>query len=64
MSKFVRYEKGLLSGHAIVMGKLDFYAGVSDSWGLGVSICFYDRSLTFNILKWYIGVEVFYNDEF
>lgn len=44
----------------VFFGRLRFYAGRSDHWGIGAAYCHYDRSLTFEIFKLFAGVEFFY----
>jgi len=41
----------------VFFGRLMFYAGLTDHWGIGIEYCHYDRSLTFKIFKLYTGVE-------
>jgi hypothetical protein len=62
VSKFVRYEKSSwnLGGAVVLFNKVSFYLGRTDHWGIGVNINFYDRSLTFEILNLYFGVEIYH----
>lgn len=52
-----------LSKAVVFFDKIRFYVGVTDHWGIGISFCHYDRSLTLDILKWYAGVEVYHYNE-
>lgn len=60
MSKWIKFERSWwgLGGHIIIFNKVNFYAGTSEHWGIGANINFYDRSITFEILNLYAGVEV------
>lgn len=64
MSKWIKFDKSSwgFSRSIVIFDKVNFYAGVSDHWGLGFNISFYDRSFTIDILQWYIGVEVWHNE--
>jgi len=35
------------------------YKGTSDSFGLGISFCNWDKSLTINFMRWYFGAEIY-----
>jgi hypothetical protein len=59
--KFDKYWYGF-GGHVTFFNKVSFYAGIKDSWGIGVDFSFYDRSITFDILNLYFGVEVWYTN--
>ena len=64
MSKWIKFSKHSwgLSRSIVIFDKINFYAGVTDHWGIGFDINFYDRALTFEILCWYFGVEIFHKD--
>lgn len=64
MAKWIRLEKSSwgLSRSIVIFNKISFYAGVTDHWGIGANINFYDRALTFEFLCWYFGVEVWYGE--
>ena len=49
-----------LSKAIVLFDNVRFYAGTTDHWGIGIYYCHYDRSLTIDILCWYIGVEVYH----
>jgi hypothetical protein len=38
--------------------KIRLYKGTSDSFGLGISFCNWDKSLTISFMKWYFGAEI------
>jgi hypothetical protein len=38
--------------------KIRLYKGTSDSFGLGISFCNWDKSLTVSFMKWYFGAEI------
>lgn len=65
VSKWIRFDKSSwgLSRSIVIFNKVNFYAGVTDHWGLGFDINFYDRSFTIDILHWYIGVEVWHSEQ-
>lgn len=46
-----------------LFNKLNFYAGVSDGWGIGIEWVTYDRALTINFIKFYVGVELWYGPD-
>ena len=62
MSKFVRYEKNHwnLGGAVVLFNKVSFYLGRTDHWGIGANINLYDRSITFELLNLYFGVEIYH----
>ena len=64
-NKFVQFERGLLSFSAsmIISNKVALYVGKTDHWGIGFNINFYDRSINFEILNLYFGVEVWYGND-
>jgi hypothetical protein len=62
MSKWIRLNHYWdLGGSLTFFNKINFYAGRAESWGIGIKIGFYDRSITFEILNLYIGVEIFHS---
>ena len=65
MSKWIKVSKSYLglAVSAVFFDKVCFYAGRGDSWGIGIEISFYDRSLTFKLLNLYAGVEVWYGEQ-
>ncbi len=65
VSKLIKFEKAWWGpgGHIIISNKINLYAGVSDHWGIGFNINFYDRSITFEILNLYIGAGVWYSHD-
>jgi len=62
MSKWIRFEKSSwgLSASIILFNKVCLYAGQTESWGIGIKINFYDRSITLEILNLYVGIEIFH----
>lgn len=60
MSKWVRYERGLLNGRAIVFNKFEFFVGSMDHIGLGIEFGIMDRYFLVEVLKWYVGIEVYH----
>ncbi len=65
MSKCIKVQKYYwgTGGHIEIFNKVVFYAGTRESWGIGFDISLYDRSITFNILNLYFGVEVWRTDK-
>lgn len=63
MTKWVKIDRSLwgLSAAIVFFDKVSLYAGRSESWGIGVKVSFYDRSITFEILNLYMGVEIFHS---
>lgn len=59
MAKWIKFEKSAwgLSSSMVLFDKVCFYAGKTDHWGIGAEINFYDRSIGFEILNIYAGVE-------
>lgn len=57
--KLIRFEKSHwgLSASIVMFSRFSFYCGTTDHWGIGFDINFYDRSITFEILNLYAGVE-------
>ena len=65
MSKWIRFkpwEKTWRSARMTLFNKINFYVGESSYWGIGFELSFNERSFTINLLKWYIGVEVWYGE--
>lgn len=62
MAKWIKFEKSHwgLSASIVIFGRIAFYAGTTDHWGIGFDINFYDRSFTMEILNLYAGVEIFH----
>jgi hypothetical protein len=65
VSKWIKFDKYWygFGGHVVFFNRVSFYAGASDHWGIGVEINFYDRSITFDILNLYFGVEVWHTSD-
>lgn len=65
MNKWIKAYKTTwgLSVGLTLFDKINFYIGRADHWGLGFDISFYDRSLTFNVLNIYFGVEIWHSDD-
>lgn len=49
-----------LSASMTLFEKVNFYVGVTDHWGFGFQISFYDRSFTLDFLRWYLGFEIWH----
>ena len=65
MSKWIKFDKYWwgFGGHVVFFNKVSFYAGTRESWGIGINVSFYDRSITFDILNLYFGVEVWHSND-
>jgi hypothetical protein len=63
MSKWIKFEKSSwgFSAAIVMFNKVSFYCGRTDHWGIGANINFYDRSISFEILNLYAGVEVWHS---
>lgn len=66
MSKWVKASKSAwgLSASLVFFDKVNFYAGKTEHWGISFDVNFYDRSLTFEILNLYCGVEIWRKREY
>lgn len=66
MSKWVKASKSAwgLSASLVFFDKVNFYAGKTEHWGISFDVNFYDRSLTFEILNLYCGVEIWHKREY
>lgn len=66
MNKWIRFDKSSwgFSRSIVIFNKINFYAGVTDHWGLGFDVNFYDRSFTIDILCWYLGVEIWHSEDY
>jgi hypothetical protein len=64
MSKWIRAGKAKwgFAAYLTLFNKINFYCGLSDSWGIAIEYSFYDRSLTFKILNLYAGFEVYHGE--
>lgn len=60
MRKHIKFTKSYLgiSATMTLFDRVCFYVGRTDHWGIGVNLNLYDKSLTFEILNLYAGVEV------
>lgn len=66
MTKWIKFSKhkwGFASS-ILIFDKINFYAGVTDHWGVGANVNFYDRAITFEILCWYFGVEILHSEKY
>jgi hypothetical protein len=65
VSKWIKIQKEVwnFSGAILLFDKVRFYAGRSDHWGIGAEYCHYDRSLTFEILNLYAGIEILHSEK-
>jgi len=60
--KLLRIEKEnfmRLSSSVTINEVVRFYAGVTDHWGFAIAYNNYDHSFTVEILRWYVGVEIY-----
>lgn len=65
MKKMIKVEKQWFGGyHLTVADKVNFYIGTKSikSPGIGISLDLYDRSLSFDLLYVYFGVEVYHKE--
>lgn len=58
--RIARFEKHewMQSMALVLFDKISLYAGRGDSWGIGIELCLYDRSLTLKIFNLYAGIEI------
>jgi hypothetical protein len=65
VSKWFKIEKSSwgLSAAIVILDKVVLYAGKTDHWGIGANINFYDRSLTFEVLNLYTGIEILHSQD-
>jgi hypothetical protein len=40
-----------------LFNKVDIVIGIKDSWGVGFEFSFYDRAITFDLIKIYLIIE-------
>lgn len=61
MSKWIKYHESSLgiSAAIVILDRIIIYWGRTDHWGIGANVNLYERSITFEILNLYIGVEIF-----
>lgn len=64
MGKWIKFSKHVwgLAGSILIFNKINFYCGLTDHWGIGANVNFYDRSLTFELFNVYLGVEILHSD--
>jgi len=65
MNKWVKFEKKWYGSYHFTIGdKVNFYAGGKGLMypGIGIELDLYDRCITFNLIFFYIGVEVWHKD--
>lgn len=60
MTKWIKIDKSLwgLSAAIVFFDKVSLYVGRSESWGIGFKVSLYDKSITFEILNLYVGIEI------
>jgi hypothetical protein len=65
MKKWIRFDKSSwgLSGSIVIFDTICIYAGRTDHWGIAAAINFYDRSISFEILNLYMGIEVWHSEK-
>jgi hypothetical protein len=62
MSNWIRFDKSSwgLSGSIVIFNTICLYAGKTDHWGISAAVNLYDRSISFEILNLYAGIEIWY----
>jgi len=62
--KWIRIDSNTFgfSRSIVLFDTIGFYAGRTDHWGIAAAINFYDRSISFEILNLFVGVEIWRND--
>jgi hypothetical protein len=64
MSGWIRFQRYWELGASLTLfDKINFYVGRAEAWGIGIKIGFYDRSITFEILNLYFGMEIYHKAE-
>lgn len=60
MKKHIKVIKSYLgtSVSIVFFDKINIFLGRTDSIGIGINYCTYEKSLTFEILNLYAGIEV------
>lgn len=62
----IKFEKQWYGGYNLILfNKINFYLGKKSLRNpeIGIDLSFWDRSITFNLIWFYIGVEIWYSDE-
>ena len=65
MSKWIeagKHDWGF-SAYLTMFDKINFYCGTADNLGVAINVSLYDRSITFQFLHLYAGVEVFHGEQ-
>lgn len=59
MSKWIKYHESSMGTSAaiVIFNRVIIYWGRSDHWGIGFNYNHYERSITFEILNLYAGIE-------
>ena len=59
MSKWIKYHESSLgiSAAIVILDRIVIYWGRTDHWGIGSNVNLYERSITFEILNLYAGIE-------
>lgn len=59
----IKVEKSWIGTRMIVINdSVEFFIGRGGSWGIGIEVDLFDRSLTIRILNIYMGVAVYHNE--
>ena len=64
MGNFIKFDKSSwgFSGGILLFNKIYLVAGISEAWGIGIKLNFYDRSLIFEIFNLYAGIEIWHRN--
>jgi hypothetical protein len=64
VSKWIKYHESSIGISAAIeiFNRVVIYWGSSDHWGIGANINLYERSITFEILNLYAGIEIYHKD--
>lgn len=57
MSRITFNKTWFGSWHISLFDKIDVVIGVKDGWGIGFDFSWYDRAITFDLIKIYIIIE-------
>ena len=57
MSKITLTKTWFGSWHISIFDKIDIVIGTKDGWGVGFEFSWYDRAITFDLIKIYLIIE-------